>query len=376
LNETIVSYSNDLINQTQSLAKSADLTPSRLDQKVGGSFHALISTSVVVNNPEHLVPIQNPQTGSEQMMTSVDALNFRKAEYDAKNSEHLQNEEYLKSLEHLPIHVDDIKFGYWGRVSDLTHDVEFINSHHEDPEFKDIVNSDKTSRFLPLGSETWRAVLSLSPAEPGLSSMLPFSSAGNNYISLGGWSDLLPIPALKFMGCKNVVYVTRQGGESLFAQGVAKRIFHFDEIDWKDLDPSDSVTGNKTQFYNNMGRTEETQDIRSGRWTKMFNLANPQSSFNLSLRQADAVICTQWNSFDIKKDFKNMILEAYKAPIYNPSNLDFLGLKAHNKIITDQDNTLAPNIVRGFQVPQFAGCIPTVFDKALFQQNLIMRVRR
>jgi len=315
----------------------------RLNDSVGAYFPSLISTSVVVGD------------------TAVQQLKAAKKEYEQKSSEEIENKDYLNSLEQLPLHNENLKFGYWGQSKDLQKIQNFIRTKSTDPRYSAMIQMDKTKRWLPLGEASWSEVLSLSPAEPGLAPLQTFTTTDKKeLISLGGWSDLLPIPVLKFMGCQNVVYVTRQGGESLFAQGVAKRIFSFPEIEWKDLDPEKSTPNNKTLLHNNLGRLKNQSEdsVYKGLWSKMFNLANPESSFNISLSAADAIICTNWNSYDIKKDFRAMINESYQAPIYNPSNLELIGLKSNPKLILKEDNILSPDVVEGFQVPRYAGCIP------------------
>ncbi|MBC7371421.1 MAG: hypothetical protein H7326_07650 [Bdellovibrionaceae bacterium] len=79
----------------------------------------------------------------------------------------------------------------------------------------------KSQKFLSLGESTWAKVLSLSPAEPGLSSSLAISRTMR---SAGGWSDLHPTLVLKAAGCENIIYVARKGDESPFAQNVFRRL--------------------------------------------------------------------------------------------------------------------------------------------------------
>ncbi|NJM10385.1 MAG: hypothetical protein HC883_05910 [Bdellovibrionaceae bacterium] len=157
----------------------------------------------------------------------------------------------------------------------------------------------KSRRFLPLGMASWREVLGLSPAEPGLASMQPFMVGQTEYISAGGWSDLHPIMVLKAAGCKRVVYVTRRGGESPFAQGVARRLL--------------SQRGN--------------QWLASPLLSKLYDLRNPMSSLRQSLNMADAVLCTDWNRFDVKNGLKDLIKDSYRAsPYYIRNREAFTGV--------------------------------------------------
>lgn len=201
---------------------------------------------------------------------------------------------------------EDVRFGYWGKnASSLK---SFLPQDDE-----------KSARFYSLGQTTWRTALSLSPAEPGLSPIIEFTANNNSVISAGGWSDLHPVLVLKAAGCENVVYLNRRGGESLFAQGVAKRLFNF-ERSWDvlktqsstPLDPPD--IGAKNGLLNNLGDPSDMTSL----WSRLFNMANPNSSYNRALKEVDAVLCTDWNDFDsFKKDDVNvMIQNAYTSSFY------------------------------------------------------------
>jgi hypothetical protein len=95
----------------------------------------------------------------------------------------------------------------------------------------------------------------------------------------------------------------------------------------------------------------------------MFNLANPKSSFSVSLQMADAVVCTDWNAFDVTKEFQSLIDDAYAAPIFMPQNFDLLLLKSP-KVISVADNVLVSRKTSdgrfiGTQTyPKYSGCIP------------------
>ncbi|HMN68618.1 MAG TPA: hypothetical protein PKC28_08765 [Bdellovibrionales bacterium] len=181
---------------------------------------------------------------------------------------------------------DDLKFGYWGRGLDALALAK---------------TDEKSRRFLNLGPTTWKNAISLSPAEPGLASLQEIPGTGT--YSAGGWSDLHPTKFLKGMGCENVVYVTRRGGESMFAQGVAKRLLGFD----RDL----KITP-ENEIANNLGDPTDMASL----WSRLYNLANPRSSFRQALDAADVVLCTNWNGFDIKNGYSEMIKEAYRAPYF------------------------------------------------------------
>jgi hypothetical protein len=189
---------------------------------------------------------------------------------------------------------EHIRFGYWGRADDLSALGQRLD-----------LTDEKSRRFLSLGSVTWQEILRLSPAEPGLASLQRFENAGRSMISAGGWSDLHPVRVLRAAGCEQVVYITRRGGESLFAQGVAKRLFGFDR-DWKFFDPEKSAT------LNNIGDATDLESV----WSKLYNLGNPISSFRKALDSADAVLCTDWNHFEIRNGVKEMIRDSYRSPFF------------------------------------------------------------
>jgi hypothetical protein len=198
---------------------------------------------------------------------------------------------------------EEVRFGYWGSDEHLAKIERNLDRSDE-----------KSRRFLALGPASWRTVLSISPAEPGLSPLVPFEAKGESYVSAGGWSDLHPIAVLKAYGCRDVVYLTRQGGESLFAQGVAKRLLNL-KRDWSILRtvPADAKAENTK--INNAG---DPSDLSSN-WSQLYNLGNPTSSINRSLRAASAILCTDWNAFEVLKQGPAPIMEeAYRSSYFLP----------------------------------------------------------
>ncbi len=164
---------------------------------------------------------------------------------------------------------EDVRFGYWGKTDRL----RAIQSKL-DP------SDEKARRFFPLGPATWKQVLALSPAEPGLSPIKEFrNQAGKVYASAGGWSDLHPVDLLKAAGCSDVVYITRKGVESSFAQGIARRLM-----------------GEDTRY-------------------KLYDSENVSSSFNRSIRNATSVLCTNWNAYNVKTQAAALIENSYRSPI-------------------------------------------------------------
>lgn len=175
------------------------------------------------------------------------------------------------------VNPSDLHFGYWGDLSALQ---KIEKQFKTVPEY---MNDAKSQKFLSLGESAWLNVLSTSPAEPGLSRITALS---RTQLSAGGWSDLHPVMVLKAYGCDNIIYVTRKGEESSFAQGVFRRLTNADDK-------------TVSQFY---------------------SIANPQSSIMRSQKNAAKIKCTDWNSFDVAKDLNGLIEESMKAPLIDPPN--------------------------------------------------------
>ena len=71
----------------------------------------------------------------------------------------------------------DVGVGYWGKERELKRMARRL-----DRGFSDLISE----QFVPLGSASWREVLSSSPAEPGFSPGVPLVSG---FVSVGGWAD-------------------------------------------------------------------------------------------------------------------------------------------------------------------------------------------
>lgn len=196
----------------------------------------------------------------------------------------------------------DVKFGYWGRRSDQlkirngfglpAYDLA-EGAPVEKGKMGDV--DKKSSKFLGLGTTLWYYALVMSPAEPGLSKVIPFfdgtkmDHAEIEGYSAGGWSDLHPSLVLKEMGCQNVVYITREAPQdNEYGEGLAK-IFNI------------SDTGREELFGNSKG-----------------------SSFVRSLEKSDAILCTRWNDIKIN-DFAGMASDAFNAEVYHTKNSLFDG---------------------------------------------------
>ena len=292
--------------------------PSREMDRVGASVAAYPATSVLANSA---------------YFEALNALSHYSISLDASFGKDFS------------VKAEDVLFGYWGPAADLARIEKNLKTPFKsaDGRMWDFSKDAKSRRFYALGDESWAQVLSASPAEPGLAPLqevvINRGSKTERVYSAGGWSDLHPGAVLKAAGCDNVVYVTRRGGESLFGQGVAKRLLSFDDISWDRL-ATDAARKPANKLRNNNG---DPSDMTS-EWSRLYNLANPESSFNRALQVFDSVVCTDWDQFDITKsgDLNAMIGEAYRAPWV---------ARATAK---SQDNQFDPKL--GFR--PYAGCLP------------------
>ncbi len=195
-------------------------------------------------------------------------------------------------------HWDDIKFGYFGKSSILDHVSMSLPS------------DEKSHKFFTLGDSVWKDILAISPAEPGLApaKAIPGFSA-DHLVSIGGWSDLHPVLVLKALpSCERVVYITRKGGETKFGQGVATQLGLENWVWEKVLTPD--THGKYPQ--NDFGIPGETES----HWGHLYNLANPQSSFSTSLKRADAVYCTNWDSYSVGQSLDLMKHCYLNSPLF------------------------------------------------------------
>lgn len=248
---------------------------------------------------------------------------------------------------HFRVKSEDVRFGYWGETRSLDKVSSYLQQNFSQDE--------KSRRFLALGSTTWQEVMRLSPAEPGLAPLQEFrTSSGQNYLSAGGWSDLHPVVVLKASGCENVVYVTRRGGESLFGQGVAKRLLGFENLSWEKISTQPDKKLASTVRNNN----GDSQDLTS-LWSRLYNLANSESSFRRALGLSGATVCTNWNNFSSTsaQGIEAMISEAYAAPLAVANADSELGrlIKSRGwRTVSAADNNVDAKL--GYR--PYVGCLP------------------
>lgn len=253
------------------------------------------------------------------------------------------------------VNGDEVRFGYWGPQQALDRIAQNLKTPFRDRAGRqwDFSGDAKSRRFVALGEASWAEALRLSPAEPGLAPLQLFTAAsGENMASAGGWSDLHPGAVLKAAGCTNTVYVTRRGGESLFGQSVAKRLIGFSDVPWGRL-ATDPTRRAASRLRNNQGDAADQKST----WSQLYNLANPASSFNTALKSFDAVVCTDWDRFDVTDSgaLEQMIGEAYRAPWALPNAAAPLAraVAAKVKTVATSDNAVDPAL--GYR--PYAGCL-------------------
>ena len=233
-NGTCGSSFSDLFNSYLE-SYDPDTDPNRLDDPIGRYLRALVTTSVLEGD-------------------AIDEFTQAKADYFAAQPVTLD------------VDFSDVKFGYWGREDDLARTSENIF------QFEDA----KSQKFSSLGAAMWRDILSVSPAEPGLSRALELP---DGRVSTGGWSDPVPSQVLVAAGCERVVLINRQDGIGSFTTGVAVQL----------------------------GATETDID-------DLYDLNDVNSGFIQSLVNATGVWCTNWDAPD-SFDIPGLAAEGWDAPL-------------------------------------------------------------
>lgn len=227
----------------------------RVEDRVGEGMHLLVSTSVLEGD-------------------AIGQWQDARADYMAGDPHTLE------------VDFDDVAFGYFGAPQDL--EATGRNDHG--------YTDAKTARYRGLGQVTWRKALKYSPAEPGLTRAQEIEEDAEGRISAGGWSDLHPTLVLKNMGCEEVVYISRVGGASSFVVGNRDEAGDIPE----DVTPSGVGTllgMTKADYEALYDLSPEPDPAR-------------RSAYDLSLREADAVWCTNWNDIP-GRDVAAIVDDAY-----------------------------------------------------------------
>jgi hypothetical protein len=219
---------------------------------------------------------------------------------------------------------NEMAFGYFGDAAGLN----MINANLD--KRRDL----KSAKYRSIGPANWFEAMSVSPAEPGLANLqkipsrngalgislngiIPLRSlrwTGLRYrtdmISAGGWSDLHPMQVLKAKGCDKIMYLTRENGESVFAQQLFIRLAgETGKVPfWKDI-----------QKYNREGWNSSRRGwiaaTENSAWNQLYNLGNKNSSFSRAIRMADAVYCTDWDRQSLG-ELDKMLDDAFEAPTF------------------------------------------------------------
>jgi hypothetical protein len=302
----------------------------RINDKIGKYISSFPTTSVLVGKA---VPKYN-----------MARTNYLKATNDDVGKKFILN-------------YDQIKYGYWGNTSELNKIKKnlknkngFIDGRGESI---NLSNDRKSQKFKPLASSSWLSALSTSPAEPGLASLLPIKNKNGkvikSIISAGGWDDLHPTLVLRAVGCKNIIYVTRRGGDSMFGQGVIEKLTKIDGFDWAEWK---GLSAKQKRLKNAKG---DITDLDSD-WSKLYNLSNPNSSFSKSIEHSDGVWCTNWDDPKLKKGMKKLVEDGYDAPLYNRNN-SFLSEGKEGRLQGKRYKKISKKN-RARTPYKFSGCLP------------------
>lgn len=222
-------------NFRSALLENEDRYASRIDERVGQHLPALITTGVLQGD-------------------AADQWRAARASY-------LAGEDIDWSID-----FADVRFGYFGQDSDLERVAGNVHG------YTDL----RTAQRVSLGALTWAQVLAMSPAEPGLSRGIELP--GGDMISVGGWSDLQPVQALRNLGCEKVIYLTRRGGPSGFFMGITELL----------------------------GASDADREA-------LVDLAGP-SAFRTALEDATGIWCTDWDT-PPATDLEAMYEDGYNAPL-------------------------------------------------------------
>jgi len=193
------------------------------------------------------------------LVTGLDRFDLAKADY------------YGQRTMVLNLTADDFRFGYAG----------------PSPWFAEISAGIKgmvdlrSQKYMYLGEMAWSDMLAISPAEPGLSNAQHFKVAAD-YYSFGGWSDLSPVNILAAGQCQKIIYLTRQGPDSKFAQAIAGQL--------------------------GFGKMLNA----------LFSTEDKTSSLSIALKRADLVYCTNW---DTQEGFSVPAIQKLMQNTYNESRM-------------------------------------------------------
>jgi hypothetical protein len=324
LGQSVLEYRGEL----KRLERSGARIKYRIEEKIGKHLATFPTTSILIKKA---VP-----------------------HYKRVQKKYLMNSD-IKFEHNFKVHPTQYRFGYWGNEKELK-TIEknlkskngFIDGRGERLNFS---KDKKSQKFTSLGDTRWLDALSLSPAEPGLARILPMNGR-DDLLSAGGWNDLHPTLVLRALGCRNIMYVTRRGGDSMFGQGVVKKLTHIGGFNWKEWE---NLSASEKRLKNARGDRGDVGE-RASSWSKLYNLSNPKSSFSKSIEVTDGVWCSDWDQQDIRKGMSSIIADGYNAPLYNRSSNQFFKL-GKNMSLKEYDSQLLRESQRSEGKYKYSGCL-------------------
>lgn len=167
----------------------------------------------------------------------------------------------------LPVNFDDVRFGYFSPYPQGKD--AFLAMKKKFSENAKIVKAVELNPKAPI---TWGEALRYSTMEPGISRIV---QSGDDRAFIGGWADLHPTQILRAAGCKKIIYVNRIGAETTF---IAK------QHDYGNL-PKEERHG-----------VAEWLNMTTQQYWSLYDMRNPDNAYNQSIKEADAVWCTDWDS--------------------------------------------------------------------------------
>jgi len=256
---------------------SGPISNTRLNDPIGGGLKAIVPVSVIVQGGVEKV---QKAYREYKLLYETNIPDPAPGHFDAAFKAWTDRTARIK----FDLDFDnEVLYGYWGRYSDLK---KITDSWVPTDEIK-------SQKFTPLGTMAWRDVLLASPVEPGLSKINPLKdtpdhrAAGISGYMAGGWVDLHPTQVSKMMGCQKVIFVSREWPEdNEFAEGLVK-------------------------FFK----------IPEERRKAIYDINDPNSSFNQSLREADAIWCTNWGKFKML-ELEPLTTQCFHSPVYSRAGDD------------------------------------------------------
>lgn len=357
VSEAVLTGQQNFLKRCAALTQGQILWPS--DQEAQQSCQLEFAGLVVTHLQQTSLELDNDSDVFSKIGASIPSFPITAvltgegfANYQSTQSEY--NNFETEDTGSFKVDVDDVRFGYWLPEGTEIKDSTELNAANQltRPSVK-FPGDLKSEKFFNIGSGNWFEVLATSPAEPGLTNlqMMPNGDSGSTIlaeskrpigfrwgdiqyregmVSAGGWPDLHPTQLLQsYQPCQDadVVFLTRKGAASTFGQQTFIKI---------------TDTGSKIEGWeqpagaHNYERFVEGTPAEDTDWHQLHNVTNPNSSFNLSLQNADLVLCTNWDQGNLfaENGFLDLVTDAYvDAPLRAPEDLNLTehpGCTAYN----------------------------------------------